>query len=70
MGNGDSSLSVRFLHMSCDISSTPPTGKNLVTGEAGYNYTGEFYFPCSTSHLKTKMTSVLLVASLELTEHR
>ena len=58
-------------HKSCDISSTPPTEKHLMTGEEGFNYTGEFYFPCNTSHLKPKkMTSVLLVATLELKEDK
>lgn len=43
---------------------TPPTGRHLVTEEDGYNYIGEFYFPCITYHLKKR--SVLLVASLEV----
>ena len=35
-------------------------------GEEGYSYIGKFFFPCNTSHLKLKLKSVLLVASLEV----
>ena len=45
---------------------TPPTERHCVSGEEGYSYIGKFFFPCNTSHLKLKLKSVLLVASLEV----
>ena len=40
------------------------TETNVKTGEEGFNYYGEFHFPCNTYDLKKK--SVRLVAGLEV----